>query len=65
MKIQLNGTHLDTEHNDLAALVSALGHDADKVATAVDGLFVPRTARAQTPLHEASAVEILAPMEGG
>ena len=65
MKIQLNGTHLDTEHNDLAALVSALGHDADKVATAVDGLFVPRTARAQTPLHESSTVEILAPMEGG
>lgn len=65
MKIQLNGASLDTEHNDLAALVAALGHEADKVATAVDGLFVPRTARAQTTLREGYAVEVLAPMEGG
>ena len=65
MKIQLNGASHDTEQNDLAALVTTLGHDADKVATAVDGLFVARTARAQTPLHEGCAVEILAPMEGG
>lgn len=65
MKIQLNGASLDTEQSDLAALVTALGHDADKVATAVDGLFVARTARVQTPLREGCAVEVLAPMEGG
>ena len=65
MKIQLNGASHDTEQNDLATLVAALGHDADKVATAVDGLFVARTARAQTPLREGCAVEVLAPMEGG
>lgn len=65
MKIQLNGASLDTEQNDLAALVVALGHESDKVATAVDGLFVARSARAQTPLRENCAVEILAPMEGG
>ena len=65
MKIQLNGASHDTEQNDLAALVAALDHEADKVATAVDGLFVARTARAQTPLSEGCAVEVLAPMEGG
>ena len=65
MKIHLNGASLDTEHNDLAALVAALGHEADKVATAIDGLFVARSDRAQTPLLEGCAIEILAPMEGG
>lgn len=65
MKIHLNGASHDTEDNDLAALVAALGHEADKVATAIDGLFVPRSARAQTPLREGCAIEILAPMEGG
>ncbi len=65
MKIQLNGASHNTEHNDLAALILTLGHEADKVATAVDGLFVPRTARAQTLLNEGCAVEVLAPMEGG
>jgi len=65
MKIQLNGASHDTNHPELAALVAALGHEADKVATAVDGLFVARPARAATLLSEGCAVEILAPMEGG
>ena len=65
MKIQLNGASHDTEQNDLAALVAALGHEADKIATAVDGLFVARSARAQTPLRAGCSIEILAPMEGG
>ncbi|MBQ0719161.1 MAG: sulfur carrier protein ThiS [Gammaproteobacteria bacterium] len=65
MKIHLNGASLDTEHSDLAALVAALGHEADKVATAVNGLFVARPSRAHTPLSEGYAVEVLAPMEGG
>ena len=65
MKILLNGASHDTEHNDLATLVAALGHEADKVATAIDGLFVARSARAQTALREGCAIEILAPMEGG
>ncbi|OUS12806.1 thiamine biosynthesis protein ThiS [Gammaproteobacteria bacterium 53_120_T64] len=65
MKIQLNGASHDTEHPDLAALVAALGHEGDKVATAIDGLFVARQNRSQSPLNEGCAVEIVAPMEGG
>ena len=65
MKIQLNGESLDTEHGDLAALVAALGHDADKVATAVDGMFVARQHRMKTPLPTGCSVDIVAPMEGG
>ena len=65
MKIHVNGETLETTHTNLAALLVELGHDAEKVATAVDGLFVARTARANTVLTETSAIDIVAPMEGG
>lgn len=65
MKIHLNGETVITQHRDLATLVAALGHDADKVATAVDGFFVARQARAETALKENCSIDVLAPMEGG
>ncbi|MEL6479534.1 MAG: sulfur carrier protein ThiS [Pseudomonadota bacterium] len=65
MQIIVNGTAHSTGAGTLAALVEELGHDAAVVATALNGDFAPRGARAATPLAEGDRVEILAPMQGG
>jgi sulfur carrier protein len=50
---------------DLHALLCAMQLSEATVATAVNGRFVPASARASTPLHAGDAVEVLAPMQGG
>ena len=49
----------------LAALVHALGHAPDAVGTAVNGLFVPRAARAACVLQPGDAVLLFQPIVGG
>ena len=49
----------------LAALVEALGHAPHGIATAVDGLFVPRGQRAEVTLREGAAVLLFQPIVGG
>ena len=48
----------------LAALVAALGHAPNAVSTAVNGQFVPRSAR-QQPLVEGDVVLLFQPIVGG
>ncbi|KHA50343.1 Thiamine biosynthesis protein ThiS [Sulfitobacter geojensis] len=49
----------------LADLITAEGLGDAKIATAVNGVFVPATVRAQHALSTGDTVEILAPMQGG
>lgn len=49
----------------LAALVDALGHAPEAVATAVNGQFVPRGARAGQALRAGDAVLLFQPIVGG
>lgn len=65
MKICLNGEDRETAGQTLAALVEEAGFAARKIATAVNGEFVPAPARGQRTLAEGDRVEILAPMQGG
>ncbi|MFY9237813.1 MAG: sulfur carrier protein ThiS [Roseovarius sp.] len=65
MKIELNGAPLETDATTLAALLSETGYDGAVVATARNGDFVPRAARADEALSEGDRIEILAPMKGG
>ncbi|MDO5606217.1 MAG: sulfur carrier protein ThiS [Paracoccus sp. (in: a-proteobacteria)] len=65
MRLEINGESRRSEAATLADLLAELGHDAGSVATAVNGEFVPRTARADTPLADGARIEILAPMQGG
>lgn len=65
MRIEFNGQSLLTEAATLAELVTERGFAPDTVATAVDGGFVPRSARAAVPLREGLRVEVLSPMQGG
>lgn len=65
MKLQLNGTTLDVQVTTLNDLLTAQGFGGAKVATAVNGHFVPAPARAGHPLAEGDLIEVLAPMQGG
>lgn len=66
MKIRLNGEAFETEAETLLDLVQALGYaEAERIATAVDGVFVPRSARAGRQLTNGCEVEIVAPRQGG
>jgi sulfur carrier protein len=49
----------------LAALVESLGHQQDKVTTAVNGLFVRRDARHDCMLQPGDAVLMFQPITGG
>jgi sulfur carrier protein len=64
--IQLDGRpHQLHDACTLAALIDALGHAPHGIATAVDGLFVPRGQRAEIMLREGAAVLLFQPIVGG
>ena len=63
--ILLNGAPAQIEVSTLAELVAAHGFAESEVATALNGDFVPRRARAATLLAEGDKVEIVAPRQGG
>lgn len=65
MKIVLNGEPSETKAATLAELCAALGHGHAKVATAVNGTFVPAGARDDLRLAEHDRIEIVAPRQGG
>jgi len=63
--VLVNGERTETGAVSLAELVAQLGHGQEAVATALNGDFVPRQARASTPLRAGDKVEIVAPRQGG
>ncbi|WP_299967971.1 sulfur carrier protein ThiS [uncultured Roseobacter sp.] len=65
MKLQLNGARITSEAGTLADLLVAEGYGGAKVATAVNGTFVPGSARAIHTLADGDSIEVLAPMQGG
>lgn len=65
LKITVNGEARDAQMSNLAQLCVSLGYGDAKVATALNGVFVPAARRAETMLRDGDAVEIVAPREGG
>lgn len=65
MRITLNDEPRDVAAATLAEALDELGFGAARVATAVNGAFVPAVARAGHPLAEGDRLEVLAPMQGG
>jgi sulfur carrier protein len=63
--IVLNGEPLETEARTLAELLDGHGFAPMAVATAVNGDFVPREARAARLLAVGDTVEVVAPRQGG
>jgi sulfur carrier protein len=65
MRILVNGEARDVAAETLDALLLELGYGGARVATALDGEFVPARGRSGRTVSEGSAVEIVAPMQGG
>lgn len=65
MKIVLNGEATEIAADRLDTALDELGYTGAVVATALNGDFVPREARAGTALTPGDRLEVLAPLKGG
>lgn len=65
MTLVINGENREIAAETLATLVETLGLQDARIATALNGAFVPRSDRPTRALHAGDRVEIVAPMQGG
>ena len=65
MKLTINGERRELDAATVAEALAALDMGDARVATALNGDFVPAAARADTVLSPGDALEIVAPMQGG
>ncbi|QBX34051.1 sulfur carrier protein ThiS [Paracoccus liaowanqingii] len=65
MRIEVNGDPRDIAATTVAGALSELGWGEARVATALNGEFLPSAARAEQPLRDGDRLEVLAPMQGG
>ena len=65
MTLTINGQTADPAARTLAELVEELGLGDAKVATALNGAFVPVRARGAAALAEGDRIEIVSPRQGG
>jgi sulfur carrier protein len=65
MRIEVNGDMHEVTGATVAAVLVELGWGEAKVATALNGEFLPATARTGQALKDGDRLEVLAPMQGG
>jgi len=65
LKILLNGNQLETEAKTLEDLCRSLGYSNDKIATALNGEFIPERNRQDAVLTRNDKIEIVSPRQGG
>ena len=65
MRIEVNGTPRDIAASTVADALSELGWGDARVATALNGDFLPAAFRATHALRDGDRLEVLAPMQGG
>lgn len=65
MRIMLNDEPREVAAATLAGALDELGFGGARIATAVNGEFVPATLRADHALAEGDRLDVLAPMQGG
>lgn len=65
MKITLNGEARDLDGPSVTDALAQIGLGTARVATALNGHFLPAAARAATILKDGDALEVVAPMQGG
>ena len=65
MRLTINGNPQEIEAATLAEALAALQLSDARVATALNGTFVPADARPDTPLSPGDSLEIVSPMQGG
>ena len=65
MRSLVNGAPPQVEAATLEGLLRELGFAGRRLATALDGDFVPAARRPAVALCEGSRIEIVSPMQGG
>jgi sulfur carrier protein len=65
LTITVNGERTQLQGRTLADLCATLGYGDARIATALNGTFVPATRRAETVLRDDDRIEIVAPRQGG
>ena len=65
MKITLNGEVRELAGPTVTEVLMQIGLGTAKVATALNGAFLPAGTRATTNLKDGDALEVVAPMQGG
>ncbi|MFU1479143.1 sulfur carrier protein ThiS [Roseovarius sp. C7] len=65
MKLIVNASPREVQASTLDAALGELGFEPQATATALNGAFIPRDARAETVLNDGDRLEVLAPMQGG
>lgn len=65
IRVTVNGSDIETSASDLAALIVDMDFAGERVATAVNGEFVRKDARASLRLAPGDRIEILSARQGG
>jgi sulfur carrier protein len=65
MRLVVNGVEQEIVAETLAAALLRLDYGEARVATALNGEFVPARKRGETGLRDGDRVEIVAPRQGG
>lgn len=65
MRLVVNGVEQEIAADTLAAALLQLDYGEARVATALNGEFVPARKRGETALREGDRLEIVAPRQGG
>ncbi len=65
MKIEVNGGERDVTATHVSEALAELGWGEARVATALNGTFVPAAARDSTALSPGDRLEVLTAMQGG
>lgn len=65
MHITVNANAHEISAETLDAALVELGFTSPAIATALNGRFVPASARGATVLNSGDRLEVLAPMQGG
>jgi sulfur carrier protein len=63
--IEVNAEPQRVRAGTLADVLVALGYGGQKVATALNGAFVPERMRTETPVASGDRIEILSARQGG
>lgn len=65
MKIEVNGEGKTVTGTTVAKVLAELGWGEARVATALNGEFLPKAAREGTALKDGDRLEVLSAMQGG
>ena len=65
MELTVNGELFEGDVTTLADLIGELGYGEQRVATAVNGDFIPDSDRKDYALRDGDHVEVVAPRQGG